>query len=238
MSSQIFAPVLQTPRLTLILCEAHNPTTLDNSLTIVNDPEIIAVMGDMKIRTHGQMNRFYRSTLIHPARLPGHAAPGRDDWASWAVHLKANVPEDNAAQDAPSGARETAGVGPLVGIISIGHRSAEIPPDMGWALLPAYWRKGYATEAGREVVRYATQELGLKDLVAFPLETNIASIQTAKKLGFVDGGKIGDQEGRPHLMFVRPEMEWRPSEDMRMNLKGKWVEEEEICSCSRCEREK
>ena len=240
MSSQIYAPILRTQRLTLVLYDNRNSIHQDNVLALLNAPETIAVMGDLQLRTHGQVNRIHRSALILPVSMPHRKAPGRDDYGLWFVHLKAPSAENAVAQANHVGAAGTAGateLGPVVGGISIAQRSAEVPPDMGWVVLPSYWGQGYATEAGREVFRYATQDLGLQDLIAFPLETNIASIRTAKKIGFVDGGKIRDRKGNLHMVFIRPEMEWRGDESMTVNLVGNWAEEEEVCPCSRCKEQ-
>ncbi|KAF2236761.1 hypothetical protein EV356DRAFT_50609 [Viridothelium virens] len=234
MGSKIYAPLLQTHRLLLLLFDSQNPTHYDHYLELINLPEIVAIMGDMKTRTHGQADRFLRAGRILPASLPHHPPPGRDDHALWMVHLK---PEDAASVTDHLSHGKTIHPGPFIGLISIGQRSAAMPPDMGWAILPPYWEHGYATEAGFCLLHYAIQELGLTNLVAIPLETNEASIRTAQKLGFGDGGRMRDLEGGERAVFVREGTTWKPEEGMVVDLRGSWVEEEEECKCARCEAE-
>lgn len=56
--------------------------------------------------------------------------------------------------------------------------------EIGYNLGKEAWGKGYATEAMREVVRFAREELGLKELVGRHAKLNISSENVLKKLGF------------------------------------------------------
>ena len=56
-----------------------------------------------------------------------------------------------------------------------------------WIGVP-YWGQGYATEAGREVVRYAFDELGLNRVYAFHFTRNPASGRVLQKIGMVYEG--------------------------------------------------
>ncbi|KAL9096616.1 MAG: hypothetical protein Q9165_001103 [Trypethelium subeluteriae] len=234
MGSKLYDPLLQTHRLLLLLFDSQDPTHYDRYLEVINLAEIVAIMGDMKIRTHGQADRILRAGRILPASMPYHTPPGRDDHALWMVHLK---PEESASAINHLSGAENVGFGPFIGLISIGQRSAAMPPDMGWAILPPYWKRGYATEAGFCLLHYAIEKLGLMNLVAIPLETNEASIRTAQKLGFGNGGRMRDVEGSERAVFVREGMTWKPKEGMVVDLRGSWVEEEEQCKCARCEAE-
>jgi RimJ/RimL family protein N-acetyltransferase len=55
--------------------------------------------------------------------------------------------------------------------------------DIGYALLPRYWSKGYAVEAARATMDYAKDVIGLKRLVAIVDPTNEGSIRVLEKLG-------------------------------------------------------
>jgi RimJ/RimL family protein N-acetyltransferase len=55
--------------------------------------------------------------------------------------------------------------------------------DIGYALLPRYWSKGYAVEAARAVREYARDVIGLKRLVAITDPANQASIRVLEKIG-------------------------------------------------------
>ena len=39
--------------------------------------------------------------------------------------------------------------------------------EIGWSLLPEYWGKGYATEAGRRWLEYAFEDTELEEIVSF-----------------------------------------------------------------------
>jgi [ribosomal protein S5]-alanine N-acetyltransferase len=60
------------------------------------------------------------------------------------------------------------------------HRKAEL----GYWLLPQYWRQGFVTEAAETVIKYAFSEMGIHRLMAEVEDDNAASIASLKKLGF------------------------------------------------------
>jgi RimJ/RimL family protein N-acetyltransferase len=55
--------------------------------------------------------------------------------------------------------------------------------EIGWRLAREYWGHGLATEGAREIVRYAFQELQLRELVSFTVPANVRSLRVMKKLG-------------------------------------------------------
>ena len=57
--------------------------------------------------------------------------------------------------------------------------------DIGFALLPEFWRQGYAYEAASATVQYARKVLGLERLAAIASLDNTASRVLLEKLGFV-----------------------------------------------------
>ena len=64
------------------------------------------------------------------------------------------------------------------------HRKSEL----GYWLLPPYWRKGIITEAASRVIAYAFTEMNLHRIMAEVEDDNAGSIATLKKLGFVYEG--------------------------------------------------
>ena len=76
----------------------------------------------------------------------------------------------------------------LVGI-DWSNRRAEI----GFALARAHWRRGYATDALRRVLRYAFDELGLTRLEADVDPRNGASLRTLERLGFRREGLLRER---------------------------------------------
>jgi [ribosomal protein S5]-alanine N-acetyltransferase len=96
------------------------------------------------------------------------------------------------------------------------HQHAEL----GYWLGVEHWGKGYATEAGREMLRYGFEDLGMHRIFATHFKHNPASGRILKKLGMRYEGCQ-----REHLrkwdQFVDSEMygllrqEWRISGEVR-----------------------
>jgi RimJ/RimL family protein N-acetyltransferase len=55
--------------------------------------------------------------------------------------------------------------------------------ELGYRYARAYWGKGYATEAGRVMLRRGFEELGLERVVAIVNVLNVASERVIRKLG-------------------------------------------------------
>src|SRR6202034_340222 len=55
--------------------------------------------------------------------------------------------------------------------------------EIGWRLGSRWWGQGLATEGGREIVRYAFDEIGLDRLVSFTTPANTRSRRDMEKLG-------------------------------------------------------
>lgn len=55
--------------------------------------------------------------------------------------------------------------------------------EMGYRLCLEYWGQGYATEAAAAALRYGFADLGLKQIMAFALPQNVASLHVLDKLG-------------------------------------------------------
>jgi len=70
-----------------------------------------------------------------------------------------------------------------VGVCGLFRREGLEEPDLGFSVLPEYWRKGYAYEAAREVVNHAATDIHLKRLTAVASPDNAASIALIEKLG-------------------------------------------------------
>ena len=71
---------------------------------------------------------------------------------------------------------------------AIGHAGIWYPPDLdepelAWSLYPGNDGHGYATEAAKKVISWASSQLGLPPLMSFVHPKNTASIAVAKRLG-------------------------------------------------------
>jgi [ribosomal protein S5]-alanine N-acetyltransferase len=60
-----------------------------------------------------------------------------------------------------------------------GHDEVEV----GYALMPHFWRQGLATEIAQAAIDVAVHRLGLADIVAFTLPTNLGSRRVMEKNG-------------------------------------------------------
>jgi len=69
------------------------------------------------------------------------------------------------------------------GICGIVKREGLTIPDLGFALMPNFERKGIATEASKAVVKYAKESLQLTQLAGITKPENIASIRVLEKVG-------------------------------------------------------
>ncbi|HVC85916.1 MAG TPA: GNAT family N-acetyltransferase [Gaiellaceae bacterium] len=89
--------------------------------------------------------------------------------------------------------RET---GELIGRVGPSfHRLWPAEPEVGWALDPAWWGRGIATEAGAACVAWAFGRLGHDRLVSITTEANLASRRVMEKLGFVLHAQVPSEWG-------------------------------------------
>ncbi len=80
--------------------------------------------------------------------------------------------------------------------------------EVAYGLLPAFWRRGLATEMAAASVRAGFETLGLADLVCFTLITNRASQHVMQKVGFTFEREV-EHAGLPHLLYRLTATEWR-----------------------------
>lgn len=87
----------------------------------------------------------------------------------------------------------------LVG--AIGLRCNGERGELGYWLTPTAWNRGYATEAGRQMVAIARDALRLRRLAAYHHLDNPASGQVLRKLGFREAGRaVRPSLGRGHAV--------------------------------------
>ena len=73
-------------------------------------------------------------------------------------------------------------------------------PEIGWLVHRRYWRRGFATEAGRGVRDHAFGSMGLKRVISLIRPENEPSQGVAKKVGMVVERET-DFHGYRHLVF-------------------------------------
>ncbi len=72
-----------------------------------------------------------------------------------------------------------------IGICGLLKRDTLDDVDVGFAFLPEFWSKGYATESAAAVMDYGRSVLGLKRILAVTSPDNVKSIRVLEKQGFV-----------------------------------------------------
>ena len=55
--------------------------------------------------------------------------------------------------------------------------------EIGWRILPRYWKQGIASEAARALIAHGFEDLHLERIVSFAVPQNIGSIAVMKKIG-------------------------------------------------------
>ena len=89
----------------------------------------------------------------------------------------------------------------------VGDAGFHGPPDaegrleLGYQVLPAHRRRGYATEAAVALIGWAHSEHGINRFVASVAPDNVASRRVVGKLGFTQTGTRMDEVDGPELVF-------------------------------------
>ena len=121
----------------------------------LNEPSWIQNIGDRKIRTLDDA----RAYIVNGPR----ASYEKNGFGLWLIVLK-----------------ET---GESIGMCGLIKRDGLEDVDIGYALLPRFWSKGYAVEAAQAVKNHARDVVGLKRLVAIVDPANEGSIRVIEKIG-------------------------------------------------------
>lgn len=88
-----------------------------------------------------------------------------------------------------------------IGFIGLVHPGGHPTPELKYALRRDAWKKGYATEAARALLRYAVT-LGLREVIATVAPDNAASMAVLLKSGMTTGGQRVDDDGEYTQVFV------------------------------------
>lgn len=84
--------------------------------------------------------------------------------------------------------REENNFSQLIGVAGL-DRMPDGEVELGYWIAKEFWNRGYATEAGQQMIEIASAELKLPRLVAGYFIDNAASGHVLKKLGFVIAGE-------------------------------------------------
>jgi RimJ/RimL family protein N-acetyltransferase len=178
---------LATARIELVpLAEQH----LEHEVELDADPEVMRYLGDGRPRGRAQVEEAHRRRLAVGALVPGlgfwTGFVGGDFVGWWILE-----PPERADQ------------GPREGQAELGYR-----------LLPRYWRRGLAGEGARELMRHGFEDLGLQRIFAETMAVNAASRATMTSLGMrhvrtfhleVDEPIPGSEQGEVEYAITRDE---------------------------------
>ncbi len=124
-------------------------------LELLNDPDFIRNVADRGVRTLEEARRYVAEKFVESYR--------RDGFGFWLVEPKET--------ETPAG---------ICGLVK---RDTLPGVDVGYAFLPAFRSKGYASESASAVMSYARETLGLRRLYAIVNPDNAVSVRVLEKLG-------------------------------------------------------
>ena len=125
-------------------------------LRLVNEPSWLRFIGDRNVHSVADAQTYLREG---PQRMYEQFGFGL-----WLVERRAD--------------------GVPMGMCGLIKRETLDDIDIGFALLPEFWRCGYAFEAAAATLRHARKALGLARVVAITSQDNDASGSLLEKLGF------------------------------------------------------
>jgi RimJ/RimL family protein N-acetyltransferase len=78
--------------------------------------------------------------------------------------------------------------GETIGAAGLQHLEGGPEVEVGYRFLKGHWGQGYATESAQASIDFGFDEVGLEQIVAVALETNIASRRVLEKCGLREVG--------------------------------------------------
>lgn len=145
--------VMETPRLRLREIELGRDEAF--LLEILNDRAFIENVVDRGVRTAEQAADYIREKIL--------ASYAEFGFGFYALELKES--------------------GEPIGMCGLIKRDVLDDVDIGYSLLPAYWGKGYASEAAAAVMDYGRRVHKLRRVVGLTASHNRSSIKVLEKLG-------------------------------------------------------
>jgi len=85
----------------------------------------------------------------------------------------------------------------LIGFAGLKYLPEIGETDLGFRFLPQYWGKGIATEASREIIKYAFKNLAIDKIIGIAMPENIASCRVLEKVGLKQY-KVAEYDGDGH----------------------------------------
>ena len=146
---------------------------------LLNQPSFLANIGDRGVRNVEDAHRYLRDGPF--------AMYERFGFGLWLVVRKSD--------------------GVAIGTCGLLRRESLPAVDVGYALLPAYWGQGYASEAVQATLRYARDELGLRRIVGVVADGNDASARVLEKAGLRYEGRVTVNPGESEVRLYGRELQ-------------------------------
>ena len=124
-------------------------------LELVNTEGWIRNIGDRKVHTLSNAEQYVEDRIMRSYQV--------NQFGMWGMELKSNKE--------------------LVGMCGLVKRPELEEIDIGFAVLPKHYRKGYTLESASEVMTYAKHTLKIPKIVAICNTENKASLSLLQKLG-------------------------------------------------------
>lgn len=116
---------------------------------------------------------------------------------------------------------EAPGVAPFIGFVGLQRPTfeAHFTPcvEIGWRLAPAFWGRGYATEAAAAALRFGFENLNLDQIVSFTVPENKPSWSVMERIGMTrdldgdfDHPRLPEGHAlRRHILYRADRDSWR-----------------------------
>lgn len=145
-------------------------------LTLLNEPSFLRYIGDKKVRNLDDARQYILNGPV--------ASYEQNGFGLCLVELR----ESHTA----------------IGMCGLLKRKELPDPDIGFALLPDFWNKGFAFEAATAVLNDARERLKLERILAITSVDNDASINLLQRLGFtLEGIRKLAPDREPVKVFMR-----------------------------------
>jgi len=131
------------------------PDDAEFILELLNDPSFIRNIGDRNVRTIEDACSYILNGPV--------ASYAKNGFGLYLVLLKETQEP--------------------IGMCGLIKRDGLEDVDIGYALRPRYWCRGYAVEAAQATKEYAREMIGLKRIVAIVDPVNAGSIRVLEKIG-------------------------------------------------------
>ncbi|MBL0311834.1 MAG: GNAT family N-acetyltransferase [Holophagaceae bacterium] len=148
---------------------------------LLTDPSFLRYIGDKGVRTLEQATNYLLDGPIRSYGLHGHGLV--------CVEIR--------------------GIGRPIGMCGLLRRKPEQDPDLGYAFLPEFWGKGYASEAAAATLESGVLSHGFPRILALVSPGNVRSIHLLNKLGFRLAGSGPSHPGG----LLDAIYEWRSADD-------------------------